>query len=141
MPNLRYAHLIGRKFEEGGRGPETFDCRGLVLWVLGRKPPEGLGLRLPPGAVWWSASHTEAVALMAEYLTHAERSGWQAVSDGVRVGDVVLEHAPGKRPHLHVVVGTDPLIALGADVRGGVIAVPVRSITHVRAIYRWNPET
>jgi cell wall-associated NlpC family hydrolase len=32
--NMDYTDLIGRPFKHGGRGPESFDCLGLILWVL-----------------------------------------------------------------------------------------------------------
>lgn len=44
-PGLRplYADLIGKPFEYGGRGPETYDCYGLVselLWRIGQQAPD-----------------------------------------------------------------------------------------------------
>jgi murein DD-endopeptidase len=39
---LEYVDLLGKEFEYGGRGPDTYDCYGLVIEVRKR-----LGLKTP----------------------------------------------------------------------------------------------
>lgn len=82
-------------FEDGGRGPESFDCMGIALWVqriLGRPVRDYLELYAD-----LDIRRTQAV----DALLRAEAEGWRNVEAG-DVGDVLVLGS-GRRAH-HVAV-------------------------------------
>lgn len=45
---VNYADLLGKEFQYGGRGPDTYDCWGLCMEIykrLGRALPDGISTR------------------------------------------------------------------------------------------------
>jgi len=89
---------VGRPFEERGRGPEAFDCWGLVRAVL----QERLGASLPALDDRYSqASDREDLAA----LVVAERGPWRPVEEAaLQEGDCVLFRVQGYPSHVGVVV-------------------------------------
>ena len=77
-----WAHrYIGRPWIAGARGPESFDCWGLFLWVQGKH----FGRELPLIPV-------DALSLrvvLKTFSDHPERKRWQHVS-APKHGDAVL---------------------------------------------------
>jgi cell wall-associated NlpC family hydrolase len=83
MSNL--SDLIGVPFEYGGRGPDKFDCYGLVLHLLKQDGIEAHDLKSPNVG-------KEIVAMV-----HSELKLWQECA--IREGAVLLFRVPG---NLHV---------------------------------------
>lgn len=96
MSRIDVSDLVGKPFAEFGRGPEAFDCYGLVIEVSRR-----LGRPFPDYGSLPAAS--EACIRRIE-----ERSGELSPVASPEVGDVVLMGvaAPGRPDHLGVV--TEP---------------------------------
>ncbi len=74
-------HLIGRPWEAGGRGPDAFDCWGLVHWCW----RERFAIEVPEIPV--DAANLRAV--LAGFRDHPERRRWQLV-DRPCEGDAML---------------------------------------------------
>jgi hypothetical protein len=134
-----YADLLRVPYREGGRCPTTgLDCLGLA-WECLRRLHGDAAL---DGLADWACDESASVAT---YVA-AQRSRWELLGTNrvpttARAGDVVLQlvpttnpHAP--RPHVSVVVWSEPRVLLTSTHRHGVVAVPGRSIAHVVATYR-----
>lgn len=109
---------IGKPFEDGGRGPESYDCWGLVVAVC----RDHLGLELPSyGEV--SARDLARSARLFE-AGAADEEEWDAVTTP-RAGDVVLmRSAQGGRRIVHVGVMADSRRVLHCEEGAGVVLVP-----------------
>lgn len=126
--------LIGRPFEWGALGPDTFDCWGLVKHVLAKT---GIEINFAH-AVEQGAKYAEIQDGINDYLADAPQ--WQHVG-GLREalpGDVLLL---GKTKHLHHIGIMTPYGVLHSSSPLGVSImevqeVPVHSWRHVEA-YRW----
>lgn len=69
---MSFTHLIGKPYELGGRGPDTFDCYGLVMQIFKEKH----GIILP------DYKSPEDPAIRSDIiLKEAERS-WSRDNDG-----------------------------------------------------------
>jgi cell wall-associated NlpC family hydrolase len=99
------AELPGTAFERGARGPESFDCWGLVLEVRRR-----LGLPLPPDFVSGTLTRDEIRALFHGQRPH----GWRRVEPSL--GAIVLASDAG---HAGVLLA---LRVVHAHVKAGVVA-------------------
>lgn len=121
MPDLeRVARgLIGRPFVHRGRGPEAFDCWGLVMEVY----RQTFAIELPDYAADGSRAHRAIAAAMVE----GERGGWIELSPGEeRPGDVILLRRFGSPLHLGIVLPRRRF--LHADDPGGVTIQPCDSL-------------
>jgi len=97
--------LTGRPYRRGARGPDAFDCWGLVLEARRR-----LGLALPPDIASLDLTRADVRALF-----HAERpAGWVRVEP--RLGAIALAEDAA---HAGVLVG---LRVLHTQARAGVVA-------------------
>lgn len=101
--------LIGRPFEDGARGPEAFDCWGLVAWVGARLH----GYSLPD----WDAvaSETDKVAAIARAEAESER--WREIDEPAE-GAVCLMSGQG-RLHIGIIEPGGPELGLLHCAEGG----------------------
>jgi cell wall-associated NlpC family hydrolase len=109
------AFLRGRPFAPHGRGPDAFDCWGVVCWsqkILGRAVRSYAECYRDVGA----RARGDLDALIA-----AERATWREKPAGV-VGDVVLCESAGLACHVAVLCGEGR--ALHALKGAGVVAQP-----------------
>lgn len=83
--------LIGVKFEYGGRGPDSYDCYGLVMECFRRFH----GVELPE--MRWCRNFAKNAVYMRE---EAERSGRWVRLDEPRVGAVCLMNVRGFGAHV-----------------------------------------
>lgn len=137
MRSVDYRDLLGKKWELRARGPERFDCLGLVYEVLLRT-----GVEL------------DELARLEDY--EDEPAAWRMLSDwpgrsrwkllghqahfASQVGDVLYSVPSPTVHHVSVVVWSDlPRIALTTTLRRGVHALPVHRIPDVAAVYRLIP--
>lgn len=100
MPSLEDVArgLIGRPFAHRGRGPEAFDCWGLVMEVY----RQTFGIELPDYAADGSRTHRAAAAALVD----GERGAWIELSPSAeRPGDVILLRRFGRPLHLGLVMG------------------------------------
>jgi len=87
---------VGSDFASHGRGPDEFDCWGLVRWVLLRE----YGIEAPDfGEEYEHPTDAEGIPKAIE----TGKAGWCRVSDA-REGDVVVLNVYGKPMHCGVVV-------------------------------------
>lgn len=103
---------IGLPWENGGQGPEAFDCWALVRHVQ----HEHYGRELPIIDV--DADDAEAVE--AAFAGHAERARWQLVSVP-QDGDCVLTHRGAQVDHVGVYLDLDGGRVLHAVRGSGVV--------------------
>ena len=73
--------LIGRPWQAGGRGPDAFDCWGLVRWCW----RERFAIEAPE----IPADAANLRAVLAGFRDHPERERWELV-ERAREGDAVL---------------------------------------------------
>ena len=117
------APYVGLRFQDHGRGPDTFDCWGLVRHVLAARFDIA---DLPDHGAYSHVKHAAGVAAMfQEGLAQA----WHRVEDGsADPGDIVVFERPVKgetdiewHPHhvglivapflmLHIEAGTDSVV-------------------------------
>lgn len=81
---------IGLPYADGGRGPEAFDCWGLVRHVLARE----FGVELPRYEYGGVESRRDLIDSLAEDYRPA----------APQAGAIALCHLPGRRPHVGVCV-------------------------------------
>jgi cell wall-associated NlpC family hydrolase len=118
--------LVGRPFVRGARGPDAFDCWGLVLEVRRR-----LGLALPPDFASAALTRAEVHALFSDAPWPA---GWQRVAPSH--GAVVMSTSGA---HAGVLVGR---LVLHTQARGGVMAWTLAHWTGVcGALECWQWQT
>lgn len=88
---------MGKPFEFKGRGPDTFDCWGLVKLVLS----EQYGIELPDYEYpdWHSISPTRARAIIDMHIHHGLAHGWTPVLRAER-GDLIIFHVGAHKSHI-----------------------------------------
>jgi cell wall-associated NlpC family hydrolase len=90
---------VGKPYRYGGRGPDSFDCSGLVAYVYGRA-----GIKLPRSTM------------------DLYRSGEKIDRDEVRAGDLLFyRFEERKREPSHVVIYLGDGEAVHAPVTGGAV--------------------
>ena len=77
------SEVIGRLWVAGGRGPDAFDCWGLVVWVQGRH----YGRTLP------AIPAENLRSIVANFGRHPERRRWQRVAAPADGDGVLLRQA------------------------------------------------
>ncbi len=98
MYRVDYTDLLGRRFRYGGRGPECYDCYGLVMEVYRR-----FGIQLPDCGT--ASTPAEIDAMIKEFSRH-----WVKIRQP-EIPSVVAFYI--RRPyvsHLGVVIGPDRFI-------------------------------
>lgn len=119
------AELIGRPYEPGAAGPDTFSCWGLVRWVSALR-----GKSLPP------LGDTDAV------LEHARATGWRKLqaSAAPEADDVALLR--GGLPGLHcgwmLRIGGLLHLLHAESGRGAVVVDRWEEITAGRRVELWR---
>jgi cell wall-associated NlpC family hydrolase len=93
---------IGKPFADHGRGPQAFDCWGLVKHVL----EEQLGLFGLPD---FGDSYVTAVDRVVPSLVASERAAWRQVREP-QCGDVVVMCRHGRPSHVGVVVSENVML-------------------------------
>lgn len=108
--------LIGKRWESGAQGPDTFDCWGLVCWVQ----RERRGIHLATVDVGQVQTKEQLQGL----YDLIRRSNWKALPEGTpeKEFDIVVTHSP-QGPHVGVVIDVDRqlrvLHAVGNEHVGG----------------------
>lgn len=126
------APFIGKPFADGGRGPDAFDCWGLVMAVRGH-----FGLATPEYHVSCFAS-LAINRLMAAPCAH----GWRRCPSPDDLAVVVLrtsEEHPGLCTHAGVVVGDGCFIHTFAKSMSVLARLdnPVWA-NRIAGVYQWN---
>lgn len=108
---IDYLDLIGVPFAYGGRGPDTYDCYGLLIELHRRQ-----GMDIPD---YRSSSD---VRVISDSMRESIHNGvWrQKKMTEVDVGDVLLLRVKGLPCHVGMVVGKDRFIHTWEGV-GGVL--------------------
>lgn len=75
---IYYEDLIGKPFEYGGRGPDSYDCYGLVMTMLARQG-------VTPFDFGW---HDESAAIEAMMLSALDTGMWESCE--MQPGSVLL---------------------------------------------------
>ena len=112
--------LLGKPFKQDARGPEAYDCLGLVLAVLHR-----LGTPVPD---WNSSEHILALAL----------EQWQPVTTP-QAGDLILLRSTHPRWHVGLMIDADQMIH--AHDYAGVVIERISCFpwqNRVEGFYRWK---
>jgi cell wall-associated NlpC family hydrolase len=86
LPMAVWLDLLGKPFQDGGRGPDAFDCVGLLIELQRR-----LGRAMPP---YESNEHELSMAL----------ASWDRV-ESPEPGDGILIRSDNPRWHIGVVCG------------------------------------
>jgi len=76
---MNITDLIGKPFVDGGRGPDEFDCWGLVKFIYQRE----MGINVPDYAI--SAFESDKI----NDTVQRDRKGWQEV-EVVQPGDLMF---------------------------------------------------
>jgi cell wall-associated NlpC family hydrolase len=113
---MDYVHAqLGKRYVFGAKGPDAFDCSGLVLAAYAQ-----IGIKLPHGSVWQS------------------HMGWAVSSDDIQPGDLLFFYggqAPARsRGHVGIAVSATEMISAP---RPGVPVHKVRIPRNVEAIRRY----
>jgi cell wall-associated NlpC family hydrolase len=109
---MRYDDLIGKPFKYGGRGPDEYDCYGLMMEVFRR-----MGVKLPD---YFSTDQDDANAVQ---ITDGVAQDWQRIAEPEVGCGVTLRLScdhPTLTTHVGVVVDADLFLHTRAKV--GVVA-------------------
>lgn len=109
-------HARGRPFADRGRGPDAFDCWGIVCWTQ-----KLLGRPVRSYADCYREATARARGDLAALIA-AERDTWLEKQAG-EVGDVLLCASAGMKCHVAVLCGDGR--ALHAVRGAGVLAQPI----------------
>ena len=125
-------HLIGRPWAAGGRGPDAFDCWGLVRWCW----REHFAIEVPEIPV----DAADLRAVLTGFRDHPERRRWQAV-EHAREGDAVLMRQSRHPVHVGLWLAVDGggVLHAGRDI-GVVFQIPVDLSAHgwrIEGTYRF----
>ncbi|MEN6568065.1 MAG: NlpC/P60 family protein [Veillonellales bacterium] len=96
---LQTKDLIGKPFQDGGRGPESYDCWGLVLEVFRR-----YGIELPDYQISCNAD------LNIDKQINAERCNWVRCHGEIPVPALVVIQESGLCDHTGVYTGNGRFI-------------------------------
>jgi cell wall-associated NlpC family hydrolase len=127
---------IGKKWVACGRGPEGFDCWGLVHWAS----REHYGRELPDFAL-----HPDHKAEVAKLMTEQAASGkWRRLASP-EDGCVVAMSSSAMIHHVGIYLATDGGVILHAHERYGVVAQTVNGLrtlgwTRIE-FYKWQPSS
>lgn len=116
-----YARYVGLPFQDGGRGPDAFDCWGLLRDVYARE----LGVMLPS----YGEISAHDLVRIAREMEAGKDDGWR---DTHAPGpfDVCLMRAPrGRAAVVHVGVMIDGLCLLHTEAATGAVVVPFTHAT------------
>jgi cell wall-associated NlpC family hydrolase len=103
-----YADLVGKPFEEGGRGPEAYDCIGLAIELQRRR-----GLTVP-------AFLSSEAELHRQLATGGFLDGCKKL-EAAEYGCVVLFRTGIHQHHLGTMIARYRMIHTTAQTRGAVI--------------------
>lgn len=113
-----WARYVGVPFVDGGRGPDGYDCWGLVREVYARE----LGIMLPS---YGEISAHDLAQIAREMRTRAD-DGWRAPPAPAPF-DVCLMRGPsGRAAVVHVGVMVDADRVLHVEAATAAVVVPVR---------------
>jgi cell wall-associated NlpC family hydrolase len=114
-------HYVGKPFRDGGRGPDAYDCWGLVRAVY----RDVLGIDLP---AYGEISAADLLRVRREIAAGSVSEPWHPVPVP-RALDVCVMRLPTGRGHGHVGVMVDAGTVLHAEGRCGVAMEPVSAAT------------
>ena len=128
-----WAHYIGRPFEDGARGPEAYDCWGLVRAVYA----EQLGIELPS----YGEISARDLGRIARTIAARSDDGWRIVGSPFDF-DVALMRAAGRtRAVVHVGVMIDGTRMLHTEAATGAVVVPLTHVSvagRITGFRRWK---
>lgn len=130
-------NYVGKPFEDGGRGPDSYDCWGLVVSVYGRV----YGIDLP---TYGEVSANDLLAAARCMSMDSVCSPWRAVTEPEEPDVALLAgYAPdGKRlrrlpVHVGVVVSTNQLLHVESGINTVLVPLTHLSVRHrVLGYYR-----
>lgn len=136
---INYSDLIGVPFEYGGRGPDTYDCYGLLMELHRRQ-----GKAIPD---YRSTSDTEAAAAAMRASIEAnvwgekwlKRSPEETPSFSLmKPGDVLLLKIKGLPCHVGMVISSDRFIHTWEGVGGALTERISLWRQRILGIYQFN---
>jgi len=128
---ISFGDLIGKPFQENGRGPASYDCYGLVIEVMRR-----FGIYLPDYNLLCSGHDPKDI----EAAVEAASAEWEKI-DGPEIGSLVTiaYPFPGSVSHVGVVIDMDRFIH-ARQATGGVSIDRLSSAAwnkRIRGYYRY----
>lgn len=116
---------VGKPWAITARGPDSFDCWGFVLWVLGRS-----GLQLPD----WLYSPTDDRALLFE---RGILEGWVQVPAKSKIS-IVTFGKDGSFSHVGIILDAECYHCTSGH---GVVRSPIGAMTYIfNTVNYWWPE-
>ncbi len=117
-----WARYVGLPFEDGGRGPESFDCWGLVRQVYAFE----LGIDLP--------SYGEISARDLGRIARAMGQGqaedcWRGIGTPAAFDVVLMRAAGGARAVVHVGLAVDARRLLHIEAATSAVVVPLSHVS------------
>ncbi len=115
-----WANYVGLPFEDGGRGPYSFDCWGLVREIYADR----LGVALPS----YGEISARDLARIARTMGGAKDDGWQAINVPRALDVVLMRSGRGGSCVVHVGVMVDGRRVLHVEAAAATAVVP---LTHI----------
>jgi cell wall-associated NlpC family hydrolase len=109
---------VGKPYAVNGSGPDSFDCWGLVRYVLASE----FGVLLPEYK--YDSAAVDPVLSNHHELVHQHLGDYRSLG-GPQDGAIVLLRADGDRPHVGVCVGVSDVLHVMLNV--GTVLVPLTS--------------
>lgn len=125
-----WADYIGIPFEDGGRGPNSLDCWGLLRMIYSRE----LGVDLPS----YGEVSAHDLVRIARTISRDVSDGWVAVDVPREFDGVIMRSGAGRSAIVHVGVMVDRcrLIHVEKSSATAVVSVSHYSVSHRIAGYR-----
>lgn len=112
-----WANYVGLPFLDGGRGPEAYDCWGLVRAVYARM----LGVDLPS----YGEISARDLVRVARAMAAGQDDGWRVVAAPQALDVCLMRSGRGGVPVVHVGVMADARRVLHVEPATAAVVVPV----------------
>jgi cell wall-associated NlpC family hydrolase len=114
-----WGRYVGLPFEDGGRGPETVDCWGLLRLVYA----EQRGIDLPS---YGEISAHDLLSLARKMGEVKDYDCWQPVTDPQEFDAVIMRPSDGRNSIIHVGTMIDAKRMLHVEQASAAVIVPIR---------------
>lgn len=112
-----WSEYVGLPFQDGGRGPQAYDCWGLVVRVY----QDRLGIALPS----YGEISARDLARIARAMEAGKDDGWQVIETPQALDVALMRSGRGGQRVVHVGVMVDARRVLHVEEAAAAAVVPV----------------
>lgn len=113
-----WSRFVGAPFVSGARGPDSYDCWGIIQAVY----REQLGINLPS----YGEISAHDLVRVARQMERGKDDGWEAVETPQEYDVAIMRSGRGGRAIVHVGVMVDAQRVLHIEQASHAVVVPIR---------------